>query len=114
MEPWAPMNRDRMDFLFLNVVHFLDHLVTVIDATVALLTGYVVDNGGWRMGLIIPGCFSIAMGAAYALARRAEIFAENGTAAAGGTAQAVGYSALFLRVSLIVFMTTTISSIIFQ
>jgi MFS family permease len=83
-------------------------------ASAALITGYLIDNGGWRMAFIIPGCFSIAMGVAYALARRAEIFAENATPAAGGTAQAAGYNALFLRVSLIVFMTTAVSSIIFQ
>src|SRR6185503_9220038 len=33
----APMNRDRTHFLFLNVGHFLDHLFTLIFATVAAL-----------------------------------------------------------------------------
>ena len=35
--PGASMNRDRTHFLFLNVGHFLDHLFTLIFATVAAL-----------------------------------------------------------------------------
>ena len=31
------MNRDRIHFLFLNVGHYLDHLFTLIFATVAAL-----------------------------------------------------------------------------
>ena len=31
------MTRDRLNFLFLNVGHFLDHLFTLIFATVAAL-----------------------------------------------------------------------------
>ena len=52
-------------------------------ASAALITGYLIDNGGWRMAFIIPGSFSIAVGVAYALARRQEIMAE-GVGEAGG------------------------------
>jgi len=84
-------------------------------ASAALITGYLIDNGGWRMAFVIPGGVSIAVGIAYALARRAEISVERAaTKSAGGIAQAVDHRALLLRVSLIVFMTTAISSIIFQ
>jgi MFS family permease len=84
-------------------------------ASAALITGFLIDNGGWRMAFIIPGCISIAVGVAYALARHAEISAEGSAAkAATGGAQAVNPSALFMRVSLIVFLTTAVSSIIFQ
>jgi MFS family permease len=84
-------------------------------ASAALITGYLIDNGGWRMAFIIPGCFSIAVGAAYAIARWQDIAAENATRlAAGGMAQAMDQKGLFLRVSLIVFLTTAVSSIIFQ
>ena len=34
-------------------------------ASAALITGYLIDNGGWRMAFIIPGAFSIAVGIAY-------------------------------------------------
>ena len=49
-------------------------------ASAALITGYLIDNGGWRMAFIIPGCFSIAIGAAYALVRRAEISSRRASA----------------------------------
>ncbi|MEA2879310.1 MAG: hypothetical protein QOF14_4506 [Hyphomicrobiales bacterium] len=85
-------------------------------ASAALVTGYLIDNGGWRMAFIIPGALSIAVGLAYWLARRAEISTERATskAASGSVAQAMDRNALLLRVSLIVFMTTAVSSIIFQ
>jgi len=84
-------------------------------ASAALITGYLIDNGGWRIAFVIPGGVSIAVGIAYALARRAEISVERAaTKSAGGIAQAVDHRALLLRVSLIVFLTTAISSIIFQ
>jgi MFS family permease len=84
-------------------------------ASAALITGYLIDNGGWRMAFVIPGGVSVAVGIGYALARRAEISVERAaTKAAGGIAQAVDHRALLLRVSLIVFLTTAISSIIFQ
>ena len=85
-------------------------------ASAALITGFLIDNGGWRMAFIVPGCISAAVGVAYALARHGEISAERSAArsAAGGTAQPVNQTALFMRVSLIVFLTTAVSSIIFQ
>jgi MFS family permease len=85
-------------------------------ASAALITGYLIDNGGWRMAFIIPGCISVVVGVAYLLARGAEISAERAVskAAAGGAASAIDHRGLLLRVSLIVFMTTAVSSIIFQ
>ena len=85
-------------------------------ASAALITGYLIDNGGWRMAFIIPGCVSVVVGVAYALARWNEISAERAVSksAAGGAASAIDHKGLLLRVSLIVFMTTAASSIIFQ
>ena len=31
-------------------------------ASAALITGYFIDNGGWRMAFVLPGLFSIARG----------------------------------------------------
>src|SRR6186713_1758562 len=42
-------------------------------ASAALITGYLIDNGGWRMAFIIPGALSAAVGIMYWLARRGEI-----------------------------------------
>ena len=85
-------------------------------ASAALITGYLIDNGGWRMAFTIPGVLSIAIGLAYWLARRDEISAEGATskAASGSVSQGMDRNALLVRVSLIVFMTTAVSSIIFQ
>jgi len=84
-------------------------------ASAALITGYLIDHGGWRMAFIVPGVFSIAVGAAYALARRGEISAE-GTAkqAAAAAGAASADKGLLMRVALIVFMTAAVSSIVFQ
>ncbi len=83
-------------------------------ASAALITGFLIDNGGWRTAFIIPGAVAIAVGAAYALARRSELSAEAAAkpAATGITTTSPG--GMLARVSLIVFLTTAVSSIIFQ
>ena len=54
-------------------------------ASAALLTGYLIDHGGWRIAFIVPGVFSILVGIAYAVLRRREIAAESaGRNGAGG------------------------------
>ncbi len=87
-------------------------------ASAALLTGYFIDNGGWRAAFVVPGMFSIAVGVAYALLRWPEIAGEHATPQAAPTAAtpalAADHRALLVRVSIIVFATTAISSIIFQ
>jgi MFS family permease len=87
-------------------------------ASAALITGYLIDNGGWRMAFVLPGLFSIAMGLAYIALRRDGIGDEKRTAkpapATTGAAINPGHRALLMRVSAIVFLTTAVSSIIFQ
>jgi MFS family permease len=82
-------------------------------ASAALITGYLIDHGGWRMAFIVPGVFSVAVGLAYWLARRDEMSIETAAKAtnAGGSSTDKG---LLVRVALIVFMTAAVSSIIFQ
>src|SRR5437763_11978419 len=41
-------------------------------ASGALITGYLIDNGGWRAAFVAPGVFSITVGLAYAWLRREE------------------------------------------
>ena len=83
-------------------------------ASAALITGYLIDNGGWRMAFIVPGVFSVAVGIAYALARRQEIAAEGAAKSASGSVAQTADRGLLMRVALIVFMTAAVSSIIFQ
>ncbi len=87
-------------------------------ASAALITGYMIDNGGWRAAFIAPGVFAIIVGIAYAWLRRREIVSDSqrqsATATPAPVALAPHYKALLLRVAAIVFVTTAISSIIFQ
>jgi len=87
-------------------------------ASAALITGYFIDNGGWRAAFIVPGAVSIALGLFYLAARWPEIRlgeAKRSAAAPGGSGgSAAEYRSLLLRISVIVFLTTAISSVIFQ
>ena len=87
-------------------------------AGAALITGYLIDNGGWRMAFILPGFFSVAMGLAYMTLRWKNIHAErkatNAPASEVEVKASPSYRALLIRVSAIVFLTTAVSSVIFQ
>jgi MFS family permease len=87
-------------------------------ASAALVTGYLIDNGGWRAAFIIPGLVSVALAGAYAWARAPELRAARTRRPAGPAraqpALAPDYKAMLLRVSAIVFFTAAISSIVFQ
>ena len=88
-------------------------------ASAALLTGYLIDNGGWRAAFIAPGVFSIAVGITYAVLQRRELAADRRPRAVTGAKPAAlalptDYKQLLVRISVIVFLTTAISSIIFQ
>jgi MFS family permease len=88
-------------------------------ASAALITGYFIDNGGWRTAFVAPGIVSIALGCAYAALQWAEINPPRTTAAparpaATPAAVTPEARAMLIRVSAIVFATTAISSIIFQ
>jgi MFS family permease len=85
-------------------------------ASAALLTGYMIDNGGWRAAFFIPGALSILLGLVYwglfrdLIAVRAEAPVKKADAPKPDP----DYRRLILRISAIVFLTTAVSSIIFQ
>ncbi|HJM90889.1 MAG: MFS transporter [Alphaproteobacteria bacterium] len=87
-------------------------------ASAALIAGYLIDHGGWRMAFIIPGCFSILVGFFYMALRWDGIHAERNATivpnAGNAAPPSASYRALLLRVSIIVFFTTAVSSVIFQ
>ncbi len=85
-------------------------------ASAALLTGYMIDNGGWRSAFIIPGAVSVLLGGIYFVAFRDLITAPREAPKTGATAATPDpdYKRLLIRVSGIVFLTTAVSSIIFQ
>src|SRR5438045_8473532 len=57
------MNRDRTHFLFLNIGHFLDHLFTLIFATVAALALYREWGLGYAdlLKYATPGFFAFGV-----------------------------------------------------
>jgi MFS family permease len=86
-------------------------------ASAALITGYFIDHGGWRSAFIIPGIVSIVLGILYAVHQWPAILhreAHKAAQAAAPVPMSADYKAMLLRVSLIVFATTAISSLIFQ
>ena len=87
-------------------------------AGAALITGFLIDNGGWRLAFVLPGLVSIGLGLAYLGLRWTGIHSESGARKTIGreteAKTSPSYRALLIRVSVIVFMTTAVSSIIFQ
>jgi MFS family permease len=86
-------------------------------ACAALITGYFIDNGGWRAAFIVPGLLSVCVAVAYAWLRWPEMRAAPAARKAASDAPAPlppDYKALLMRVSAIVFFTAAISSIVFQ
>jgi MFS family permease len=84
----------------------------------ALITGFFIDNGGWRMAFAVPGVISIAVGIVYAVVFWPEVTGRAARAAAragaSGPVLTADLKAMLLRVSVIIFVTTAVSSLIFQ
>ena len=86
-------------------------------ASAALITGYFIDHGGWRVAFVVPGIFSIIIGVLYAVHQWSEISNAHQKAPAAATAapaHSADMKALLLRISAIVFLTTAVSSLVFQ
>lgn len=91
----------------------------------ALITGWFIDNGGWRSAFIVPGVFSVLLGLAYwwhvrgdiaqaAMRRKAKPqIAADQTSSPKTVISAETKAALF-RLTAIVFFTTAVSSLVFQ
>ena len=89
-------------------------------AAAALLTGYLIDTGGWRTAFVLPGAVSVAFGAAYA----AFVWVGRGSRTAGPVggvpdepatpgAASIGRPT-FVRVLSIIVFTTAFGGLIFQ
>jgi MFS family permease len=85
-------------------------------ASAALITGYFIDHGGWRTAFVVPGIVSILIGVAYAILRWPEITHRKARTRSAAAAKVLpdDVKALLFRVSAIVFLTTAVSSIVFQ
>ncbi len=85
-------------------------------ASAALITGYFIDHGGWRTAFIVPGVISILVGIVHTVFMWDGIANPRTAAKAAGSATALtaDAKAILLRISIVVFLTTAISSIVFQ
>ena len=89
-------------------------------ASAALLTGYLVDQSGWRSAFIWPGLVTIVIGVGYAFfvarVHSKELLADEGRAspatAIAGNLQ-LGRN-LLIRIFAIVFFSTAVGSLVFQ
>ena len=87
-------------------------------AAAALLTGVLIDTGGWRNAFILPGVVSIGLGAAYAVF----LWSGRGSRATGFAAKKAPSTAsastidrgTFVRVFSIIVFTTALGGLIFQ
>ena len=87
-------------------------------ASAALLTGFLIDNAGWRSAFYVPGVISILLGISYLL------FIRGGNADAANQAHSTGAEKsptpaakpkhVLLRVFAVIFFTTAVGGLIFQ
>lgn len=87
----------------------------------ALLTGFLIDQTGWRTAFWLPGVISVVVGLAYLVSYRDRLPLKNAAsasvaapAAAPTGASNAEWRAMLIRVTMIIFFTTAVSSIIFQ
>jgi len=87
-------------------------------ASAALLTGFLIDNAGWRSAFYLPGVISILLGISYLVFIRSEApAAASQAASAGGARQATSATSpkhVLLRVFAVIFFTTAVGGLIFQ
>ena len=88
-------------------------------AAAALVTGFLIDTGGWRNAFVLPGAVSIGLGMAYAAlvwtGRGSPAPAPADSAAASSTPGGPAIERpTFVRVLSIIVFTTAIGGLIFQ
>ena len=89
-------------------------------ASAALLTGYLVDQSGWRSAFIWPGLVTIVIGVGYAFLV-ARVHSKEPSADEGGASPATATAGnlqlgrnLLIRIFAIVFFSTAVGSLVFQ
>ena len=87
-------------------------------ASAALLTGFFIDNGGWRSAFILPGIVAMVIGLAYIYHFRADMAPADATtrakSAKASAPLAPDVKALLIRLAAIIFFTTAMAGIVFQ
>jgi MFS family permease len=82
----------------------------------ALITGFFIDHGGWRIAFIVPGVIAILIGIAYTTLMWPEVTRPKPRVQRAQAAASMpdDLKALLVRISTIVFLTTAVSSVVFQ
>jgi len=88
----------------------------------AFITGLMIDQTGWRPAFWLPGAFSVGLGVLYFVDQRDKIrvkFRQLGRRKDSSekkdiSAEALVLRQLIIRISLVIFFTTAVSSVIFQ
>ena len=89
-------------------------------AAAALLTGALIDTGGWRSAFILPGAVSVGLGVAYAVFVRGTPARRNvppggaGIPAEAEEAPASVARATFVRVLAVIVCTAALGGLIYQ
>ena len=85
-------------------------------AAAALITGFLIDNAGWRAAFVWPGLLSVAIGIGYALtvARGSRLRAAAAGAKKSAAPAVTLDRAMLLRVFAIIFFSTALGGLIFQ
>jgi MFS family permease len=87
-------------------------------AAAALITGYLIDQSGWRSAFVWPGIVAIGIGIAYGVFLFSARRTMAGEAAAGDSTPGIDLSTydpnLFVRVIAIVMFTTALGGLVFQ
>ena len=88
----------------------------------AFITGLMIDQTGWRSAFWMPGVFSMIIGGLYFLYQRDKILVrfrklsqlKSNALPPVSSVDAVALKQLIIRVSIVIFFTTAVSSVIFQ
>jgi MFS family permease len=88
----------------------------------ALLTGFLIDQTGWRAAFWLPGVISISAGLAYLLSFKHRLAMKNAASASiANTSEASSDSTstverrgMLIRATVIILFTTAVSGVIFQ
>jgi MFS family permease len=84
-------------------------------ASAALITGFLIDNAGWRAAFVWPGLVSVAVGVVHHfVAGWARSGALRSAARPAGVAHQSYDRAIMLRVLAVVFFTTAMGGMVFQ
>ena len=88
----------------------------------AFITGFMIDQSGWRAAFWLPGFISVLIGVLYFLHHKEKIIvrfkrierSDTASKNLSASKDASDYRRLLIKISIVIFFTTAVSSVIFQ